>query len=155
MATKQQLFLEWRGVQGATCERCDGAGRYMYSHGSTWRGGVGAAACRWDVCNACWGSGSTQYPGENLRALTRDAESWEAEQAMAYLSRITGISLRGTADMVTTLANLAQGQANKRKLPDGVDAFWWAHGWGRLADTLRDLAKRATRRHSDPSHESA
>ena len=131
-----------RGVS-VPCEQCDGLGAHMYSSGATWRGGMGTASFEPDVCDVCWGSGDAHRHGADLRAMTAQRDAWDDGQAVAYLSRSIGLRYTDTAARVEMLAALADKEANRRKLPDGADAFWWARGWESLASTLRRLAKGA------------
>jgi len=65
---KFEQFLDWRGIEvGEQCDRCQGAGSYMYSSTATWMGGIGGQAMTVGVCNKCWGSGKKNSPWTNLR----------------------------------------------------------------------------------------
>lgn len=138
-------FLAIRGIRHAedACETCHGYGTRVYSNTSGWRGGIGGAAMTYDVCDVCWGSGDKHRPGDDLRALYATHAAWEAQQAIEYLARTIGANYTTTRGYVDKLADLAQGQANKRKLPEGTDAFWWNHTWTMLASCLRGLVKRS------------
>lgn len=67
-------FMEWRGMQpwDTVCPHCNGTGSVLYGSGSTWRGGIGAAAMTRDVCDSCWGSGAANQPGTDLRKLEKE-----------------------------------------------------------------------------------
>jgi hypothetical protein len=100
-----QWFLRWRGVRGEPCPQCKGAGRRSYSNGATWRGGVGTASIKWDVCDACWGSGSAEEKGADLRALEQDRDETIARRALEYINQSIGLnpdikSLRPTYEAV-------------------------------------------------------
>lgn len=69
------------------CQKCHGLGRHIYSHGSTWRGGVGTCGGVWDICDACWGSGDATQPFEDRRAI--EAE-WKEQLAKASLENWLG-----------------------------------------------------------------
>lgn len=139
-----ERLLRLRGVHPEdACPTCRGVGRRMYSNTSGWRGGIGGAAMTYDVCDACWGSGDAHRPGVDLRSLMAGRASWEAEQALLYLSRAVGADTRTLRGYVSRLADLAEAQTRKRKLPEGVDAFWWNANWNTLAATLRRLVERA------------
>ena len=56
-------------LTGHGCAKCQGRGRRAYGSTSTWRGGIGGQAVTADVCDACWGSGSTEQKGTDQRAL--------------------------------------------------------------------------------------
>lgn len=60
--------LKRSGVE-TPCKACQGWGRRWYSHGSTWRGGVGTCSFEQDVCDICWGSGDAGKPFEDRRKL--------------------------------------------------------------------------------------
>lgn len=65
---KFEQFLDWRGIEvGEQCDRCQGAGSYMYSSTATWMGGIGGQAMTVGVCDKCWGSGKKNSPWTNLR----------------------------------------------------------------------------------------
>lgn len=67
---KFEQFLDWRGIEvGEQCDRCQGAGSYMYSSTATWMGGIGGQAMTVGVCDKCWGSGKKNKPWTNLRAV--------------------------------------------------------------------------------------
>jgi DnaJ-class molecular chaperone len=55
-----EAFLEWREIEpGDACKGCQGSGRMVYSNTSTWHHGIGGQAITSDVCEKCWGSGSS------------------------------------------------------------------------------------------------
>jgi hypothetical protein len=72
------------------CPRCGGMGRRTYGSGSTWMGGIGGQVLTTDVCDACWGSGTSQYTGTNLKKMRSDFRALEhrAERAEAKLKKI-------------------------------------------------------------------
>ena len=47
-----EYILSKRGVEDP-CKRCSGFGAYAYSHGATWRGGMGTTSFQHDVCDVC------------------------------------------------------------------------------------------------------
>ena len=58
----QKLVEFYRGVKRwEICEGCSGTGVKLYGSTSTWRGGIGGCTMTRDVCNACWGSGSSKH----------------------------------------------------------------------------------------------
>lgn len=67
-------FLAWRGVE-EPCPMCHGSGARLYSSTATWRGGLGGAALRTDVCDTCWGTGDAQRKGVDLRADRREVRA--------------------------------------------------------------------------------
>ncbi len=122
------------------CDACRGLGVRMYSSGATWRGGMGVASSEYDVCDVCWGSGDAHRHGVDLRRLEGACVEWQEDQCMRYLAQRLGIGIGAMRNRVFDLANLAEKAGRRRKLPDGVDAFWWAHSWDALASILRKLA---------------
>jgi len=73
--SENERFLDWRDVTGAPCTKCRGAGRCSYPDTSTYMGGLSAQSFTSDVCDRCWGTGSEEKRGVDLRALrTRIAE---------------------------------------------------------------------------------
>lgn len=87
-------LLDWRGVADP-CLRCAGAGNVTYGNGSTWRGGMGAAASTLDVCDACWGTGDRYRHGVNLRQLRDEDDKRVADRAIRALEDATGAGHRG------------------------------------------------------------
>ena len=136
--------LKWirhlRGVD-TPCGKCRGMGRRAYSSGSTWRGGMGTAAFTYDVCDECWGSGDADRHGANLRDLERKRREWEEEQCLSYLADRIGVKLGDVRQRLQDLSELAMKQARRRKLPGGVEPFWWAHSWETLGSILKKLAE--------------
>jgi hypothetical protein len=69
-----RLFCQWRGIDyDDRCRECGGAGTLLYPSTTTWRGGIGGAALRRDVCNVCWGSGdrTTIWPAWSRLEITK------------------------------------------------------------------------------------
>jgi hypothetical protein len=133
--------IRLRGVQDP-CAKCHGLGVYAYASGATWRGGMGTASIEYDVCSVCWGSGDKYRRGVDLRAITAERQAWDERQVIGYLSRRLGVDLGDTAQYVRDLADLADKEARRRKIPDGKREFWWRRSWEMLASMLRDLAKQ-------------
>lgn len=61
------------------CKECSGFGRKTYGNTSTWRHGFGGQMLTEDVCDNCWGSGSSFRSGANLRALSGRMRALEVE----------------------------------------------------------------------------
>ena len=57
---------------GHLCIACGGTGERVYGSTSTWGGGCGGQAVTSDVCDKCWGTGSSATTGVNLRKLMRE-----------------------------------------------------------------------------------
>ncbi len=55
------------------CPRCHGEGTRHYPSTAIWRGGQGCARSTRGTCDACWGTGSTEEAGLDLRELERRA----------------------------------------------------------------------------------
>jgi len=99
-------MLEWRGIEpGMQCSSCGGSGRRTYSSTATWRGGIGGQACTDDVCDGCWGSGTTVRKGINLRAIL---------SLSSYVSACETVDASGdwklTGDELRTLRRLLNAQ---------------------------------------------
>ena len=62
------------------CEKCCGRGRLAYPTTSTWTGRVGGATVTEDVCDKCWGTGSSEKSGANLRALSASHRAADQER---------------------------------------------------------------------------
>jgi hypothetical protein len=65
-----EAFLEWREIEpGDACKGCQGSGRMVYSNTSTWHHGMGGQTITSDVCERCWGSGSSSHPWPSWREI--------------------------------------------------------------------------------------
>lgn len=140
--SREEVFAELlrsRGVE-TPCKTCIGTGRRMYGSTSTWRGGMGGCTCTQDVCDRCWGTGDENERGANLRAARDAVERARRESAVEYLASHLGCGIGDCARYVVMLAELAEKQANKRKLPDGEHPFWWHERWRALGAVLRRVA---------------
>lgn len=132
-------FLRWRGVQ-TPCPRCGGTGRVHYSNGSTWRGGAGGAACTWDVCDGCWGSGDATAPGSDLRAAEKGLAARIRKSAAAQLSNRVGGYLSVMAPALAELAGELERMARgRRPRPD-----YYYETCGTLGRELLAMADAAT-----------
>jgi len=142
MTNEEQLKIlrRFRGVD-SPCEACMGMGRRMYSSGSTWRGGMGTAACTWDVCDVCWGSGDKNRIGANLREIEKERRDWEHEQCLTWLTRHLGLDFNALNRRLGDISDFCKKQANKRKIPQGEDYFWWSENWLALSSLFRKLIK--------------
>ena len=138
--TNWQQVLRMRGVD-VPCEACHGLGVRMYSSTATWHGGMGGASMTHGVCDKCWGSGDKNRHGADLRKMTAERTQWERGQAMAYLATAFGVRLGRLRDRFHALADLADAQGRKRKLPAGEDEFWWRRDWEAVAAVLRSVAR--------------
>lgn len=134
-------ILHMRGVH-TPCDACHGLGIKVYASTATWHGGMGCAAMTHDVCDECWGSGDKNRHGMDLRKMTAERKQWEKEQAMSYLSTALGVRIGRLRKRFLALANLADAQCRKRKLPAGEDEFWWQRDWECVASLLRSIAKK-------------
>lgn len=123
------------------CDRCQGMGICSYSNTSTWRGGVGGQSFTSGICSDCWGSGDKTRPWLNLRTLEADRKNWEESQVLEYLARRLGCGLSGISRRILALAELCEKQANRRKLPEGEEAFWWHQEWHMIGSILKSLVK--------------
>lgn len=127
------------------CEKCGGLGLRLYSNTSTWRRCAGGQSFTTGVCDHCWGSGSQDEPGLDLRkheAALRDAELKGELRGFASLCRLFG---RQTHDGFDELLRVIEAQHRRRKLPDDVDPFWYGQLVEAFAAQLRryvDAAKQ-------------
>lgn len=94
-----------------------------------------------DVCDRCWGSGDKHEPWTDIRKLEARRAAWEEEQVFEYLSR--RLYVRGFKKRLVQLADFCDTQERKRKVPEGEQAFWWAHEWHALSNMLRRLVGNA------------
>jgi len=133
-----KYFLRLRGVNDP-CDKCKGLGSYNYSSGATWRGGMGTCAFQHDICDKCWGTGDKYRIGTDLRKLEAERKAWEENQVLEYLARRLGCGIPRIANRIKQLAEICGKQANKRKLPEGEEAYWWCHEWDALGRILLRL----------------
>ena len=117
-------FLRWRGVRDA-CKRCKGAGVYLYGSGATWRGGMGTASMTMGTCDACWGTGDEYRRGTDLRKMSEDREHQTEAAALAWIEHSSGCSLSGHSPAWDEIIRVLESQERRRKLPAGVDPFWY------------------------------
>ena len=148
MSTIEERVSAFRHLRGVTspCPKCSGMGVRVYGSGATWRGGMGCAAMTWDVCDTCWGTGDTERTGANLREMERERCEWEEDQCVAWMARRLGVGLADTRRYVLMLADLAQKEERRRKIPEGFAEFWWANNWRAIASILRKIAGEEVRR---------
>lgn len=132
-------FVRQRGVNDP-CDKCKGLGSYYYSSGATWRGGMGTCAFTWDICDQCWSTGDKYRIGTDIRKLEAQREDWEENQCLEYLARRLGCSLSRLRNRINQLADICEKQANKRKLPEGEETYWWNSEWTALGRILKRLA---------------
>lgn len=134
-----EQFLERRDIE-TSCPRCGGFGVCAYGNTSTWHGGIGGNMICNDICSTCWGSGDKNKPWLDLRTLKNERQNWEKDQCLQYLADRLGCGLPSLRTRVQQLSDLCRKQASKRKLPEGEEAFWFAHEWNALADILTKLS---------------
>ncbi len=82
----QDRMLSWLGLDpDEVCRGCGGVGRRTYADTSTWRRGrAGGQQMTPDVCDSCWGTGSTRRVGVDLRKMSDRVRSLEAENATEH-----------------------------------------------------------------------
>jgi len=71
--------------------------------------------------------------------MERKRDAWEEDQCMRWLSQKLGIGIASVASTILELADLADKQSRKRKIPEGRDPYWWARNWEMIALMLRKL----------------
>jgi hypothetical protein len=138
MSEMLQHFLHQRGVDDP-CETCHGYGVKSYANTSTWRGGMGGNMITRDICSSCWGSGDKYRPWLDLRSLNNQQKAWEENQCLSYLAQRIGANLTVLNMRIKDLAEYCHKQANKRKIPEGEEAFWWHQNWYALGNILGNL----------------
>ncbi len=119
---------------GDPCGKCSGLGARMYSHGSTWRGGMGTVGGRHDICDDCWGSGDDHEPWLNLRTLEETNRRLVAERAVDALARSCGASLVTAQDSVIEII------AALDKIARGRRVSLWTSS---IACSLANILRRA------------
>lgn len=110
-------FLRWRGIDTheRVCAMCDGSGIRGYSNTSTWRGGVGGQMFTNDVCNGCWGTGTCDRTGVDLRAQQHSEGHRIAKAAMELLCRRAMVDYPSVRDAARAVADELDKLANGRK----------------------------------------
>lgn len=140
----RQRFLDWRRVE-EPCAVCDGSGVRSYASTATWRGGMGGASITADVCDACWGSGDRDRHGADLRKLRDASERATEAAALAWLTRQSGATFSVTHAALNEAIRAIEGLERRRKIPAGVDAFWFRQSLQPLTALLRTLRDTAER----------
>jgi hypothetical protein len=93
------------------------------------------------VCDRCWGSGDAHHKWANLRLLEAKRRHWEKQQCQAWLATELGCNIKSICKRIADLAELANQQARRRKIPAGEDPFFWAREWEALAKILQRLSE--------------
>ncbi len=119
------------------CTKCNGEGRRAYGSGATWRGGMGTASMEVDQCDACWGSGSESRPWPNVRELEKAAKDQVLRNELSGFAAHCNMTLNRAADGLTELLSVIEAQGRRRKLPDGVEPFWYQRTVEGFAAQLR------------------
>lgn len=123
---KRRMMLR---PDASVCPACNGVGRRTYGNGSTWRGGMGTSSCEIDVCDKCWGSGDTDRPGVDLRAMFARLE--EAESAPKRAASLEWFIARSGLSYESSRKHAG---AVAKKLRSARLGFWEK----RLADAVAD-----------------
>ena len=135
-------MLEMRDIPiDDVCKVCTGYGVRLYSHGSTWRGGVGTNSFQHDICDNCWGSGNRERPWRDLRTLETDFRERVAERAVDLLAHSCGAQFQSesTKAQVRIIIDHIDAIQRKRKIGNATDGelFWVKPLANNLANTLR------------------
>lgn len=136
--TRSQFMKRFLGVDDP-CERCHGAGRYMYSHGSTWRGGVGTTGMEWDVCDLCWGTGDKHKTGVDLRKQRNEFRQAVRSESLKHLERCMGAWLGNTHEALLTLSDELERLSRGRK----QRPRYFYDACEHLATALREMVEAA------------
>jgi hypothetical protein len=75
----------------------------------------------------------------NLRTIKNEKIAWEENQCLEYLAKRLGCNIDRISKRIKQLAEICGKQANKRKLPEGEEAYWWCHEWEALSRILLRL----------------
>lgn len=138
--TLREDFLHRRGVENP-CERCAGAGYYVYGNSATWRGGMGAASPQRDVCDVCWGTGDRYRTGVDLRRLRSEEAVRVANAAASALANACGAQLSSCHVNIHKIIAWLETLVDKRNTPADLQGLTQA-----LANTLRRAVGAAERR---------
>jgi len=78
----------------------------------------------------------------DLRRVETETRVWSEAGAVAYIaSKLHGVQVSPRSKLLR-LAELAEREAKRRKLPSGEDEWTWRHDWRNLARLLREWADR-------------
>lgn len=124
---------------GVECKSCGGSGTRCYGSTSTWRGGIAGQAMTWGTCDTCWGSGRSDAPGVDLRALTQRLQAAETSRAVTasglWLARKMGVTLDLLREQLPEVVAKLRGLR--------MSGFWAAQAVGRLADAIDAIHREA------------
>lgn len=136
-----------RHIHGVACPLCSGYGKRAYSSTSTWKGGMGGTSITTDVCDKCWGSGRTDETGPDLRKIKNELEQKERvfkqEEFEQWLAKEINLPTKtfNTQVLLEQLIQFLQKESNKRKLPEGVDNFFYRRSCEYLVSFFQRLVK--------------
>lgn len=133
-------MCDLRGVE-TPCPKCDGYGVRLYGSTSTWRGGMGGQALTHGVCDSCWGSGDATRQWTDLRKLETERVAMSDRECAEWLARKCGASYSRMRESLARFADVIEAEKRRRKVPAGVDLFWYSRAAEAVAGALRSLAK--------------
>lgn len=136
-------MCDLRGVE-TPCPKCQGYGVRAYGSTATWRGGIGGQSITNGVCDACWGSGDANRQWANLRKLESERVAMSDRECAEWLARKCGASYSRMRESLARFADVIEAEGRRRKVPAGVDLFWYSRAAEAVAGALRSLAKEPT-----------
>lgn len=104
-----------REIEGTVCERCRGQGSYVYGSTATWQGGLGGCAMTSGVCDKCWGSGDSECPWLDLRAVKARQEKEIARRAALFLADEIGVSFAHLRPAIAEIADAVEVMSRSRR----------------------------------------
>ena len=123
------------------CDRCRGLGTYMYGNGATYRRGMGVASMTIDICDQCWGSGDADRTLTNIKELEDGIKRIRDDSAFQYIARYFGLNFLSLKKRFLQLADIAEAQTRKRKIPEHEDAWQWNRDWETIAVLIKKLCQ--------------
>lgn len=101
---------------------------------------MGASAVTIDVCDVCWGSGDAHSPGENLQEWRDREQRLMVESSSRWLRDRLGADISSLRSMLAFLAEEVERLSRKRKVPDGMDEFWFRRAMELFSSVLREFS---------------
>ena len=127
-----------RRIYGEPCSRCKGAGHRWYSNGGTWhKPGMATQSFREDICDLCWGSGSSSSPWLNLREQEDDRDERIRVGAARLLADAAGVAFEGMVPAIEEVSAELERLSRGRK----VRPRWFESVCLSLSRHLREMVE--------------
>lgn len=118
-------FAFTRRIYSDPCARCEGAGHRWYSDGGTWhKPGMATQSFKEDICDLCWGSGSSSSPWLNLREQEDDRDERIRVGAARLLAEAAGVAFEhlrpAIGEIAVELERLSRGRKPRARSFESV-----------------------------------